>query len=215
MNVDRAHYSGQLFRYHAGAHHVFRALEALPGTTVNKATSGGIWKISYETERPLVSQVEPQAIYFYSFLFRRGAHSETLLVSQSNETTASMLKRLRVRPVTRPKVNVGVMANDLFDSYEDYCLGGVYAQVIGQTAVLRSASFFGDNLAEADLYRPVHPYLSPSRVSLRSTKSNIEVLSVNLNGQVSIGVSSLGALEEVESCLEWMDVEGYIDWTQS
>lgn len=88
----------------------------------------------------------------------------------------------------------------------------VWAAVDGYGRALRTMSFVGDDLAEAQLFSSTLNSMSPYRVVLRDVKTGLEVISIGSNGEFSIYYRGAQHLAELDKLLRFLTRGGYITW---
>jgi len=96
-----------------------------------------------------------------------------------------------------------------------YLIGSIYAGIEGYGRNMRSASFFGDDLAEAKLFKRILGRLSAYRVGVRDPAKEKEILSISGKGEVSLqtyrGKEHLAA---IDLFTQFMRLNGMIDWKE-
>jgi hypothetical protein len=97
-----------------------------------------------------------------------------------------------------------------------YLIGAVWAAIEGHGRSLRSCSFFGDDLAEAKMFRDIMDKLSVTRVGLRDHKTDKEILSISSIGDITLqayrGPEHLNAIDELTFYLK---SHSYINWRET
>lgn len=97
-----------------------------------------------------------------------------------------------------------------------YLIGAVWAAIEGHGRSIRSCSFFGDDLAEAKMFRDIMDKLSVTRVGLRDHKTDKEILSISSIGDITLqtyrGSEHLNAIDELTLYLK---SHNYINWRET
>lgn len=161
--------------------------------------------------------------YTYPFLLR-AAEDRYILVSREMALVDQLLERGGVGGhVDSPRIQVDKVARELIfpttgdngpTSGRKYTIGAVYAAVEGYARALRSVSFFGDDLAEAELFRYALKQIVVTRIGLRDPKTDKELLSVSSSGAVDFHFRGAAQLNAVDGLTSFMRASGYIEWRQ-
>ena len=161
--------------------------------------------------------------FAYPFLLR-AAEDRYILVSREMALVDQLLEQGGVGGhVDSPRIQVDKAARELiFPSTADtatatgrkYTIGAVYATVEGYARALRSVSFFGDDLAEAELFRYALKQIVVTRIGLRDPKIDKELLSVSSSGAVDFHFRGAAQLNAIDGLTSFMRGSGYIEWRQ-
>lgn len=189
----------------------------------------GRWKyVWYESEHPLpkdekstANKVTAEGKYEYPFLLRE-SEDRFILMSLDETLISSFTKDLKLtRTLQRPKIDIGALVRDLVSppmSAEDgnigreYLMSRIWAAVDGYGRALRTISFSGDDLAEAQLFASSLKVISPFRVVLRDAKTEAEVISIGSNGELSMYYRGPSHLSELDRLLKFLTRRKYISW---
>jgi hypothetical protein len=136
-----------------------------------------------------------------------------MLVGTAQEVVSYVLKETTlVGGVTSPAVNVAKLVGDLASTPDSYSLGTVHARVDGYGHSLRSLVMYGDDLADARLFRDVLSRIAPYRVSLRDVLTKDELLTIGSRGDVGFHCRGVKTLAEVDKALGFLSSRGYMAW---
>lgn len=160
-------------------------------------------------------------IYRYPFLCRI-SDDRYILASTDSKHVDIFLERAGVEKyVDAPRIYVDRAARDLvFPPTDDqghspgrrYTLGAVYGAVEGYARALRNISFFGDDIAEAALFRYALDQISVTRLTLRDPDTDKELISLNTTGGVDFHYKGAKHLNSIDSLTSFFRANGYIEW---
>lgn len=182
---------------------------------VSPAPVQGWTAMTLASKEPLNNEIlqDNTQLFFYHFLLRQGQGDRFLLVANVPELSEVLLQRLGARKyLTTPKIDTAGLTRMLASKPGRYSMSAVYADINGYGNALRSASFFGQDLADALAFVQLLPRLSAFRVSLRDITHRIDVISVGARGQVSFPYKDAGSLRNVDQALLFLTQRGFLDW---
>lgn len=229
--LPRAPFAGRLCRIRVddGIDHVLRRLGQLTGhDPVLTPVEGTRWQSFWlrsdvaftggSSEAP-----DSDGSYAYPFLLR-AAGDRYIIASREAALVEQLLERGGVGGhVDSPRVQVDKAARELIFPVPDgsgptsgrkYTIGAVYGAVEGYARALRSVSFFGDDLAEAELFRYALNQIIVTRIGLRDPTVDKELLSVSSTGAVDFHFRGVPHLNAIDNLTTFMRASGYIEWRQ-
>lgn len=180
----------------------------------------GFW---LRSKTSLVGGDSPDAdgLYSYPFLVR-AANERYILVSRESALVDLILERAGVGGhVDSPRVQVDRAARDLvFPDTEHqksitgrkYTIGAIWGAVEGYARALRNLSFFGDDLAEAELFRYALQQITVTRIGLRDPVIDKELLSISSTGSLDFQYRGANHLVAIDTLTTYMRKNGYIEW---
>jgi hypothetical protein len=116
------------------------------------------------------------------------------------------LSDLRMRRVS---IGVDQLVKNLADRPTDYALSFAHARAPAFGASLRSLSFYGDDLAEAALFRDHLSLMVFFTCGIREAHGGAEVLRLGHDGAISFQYTSQRRILEVERVLTFLREQGY------
>lgn len=194
-------------------HHV--AVSAIEGTRWSS-----FW---FPFTRPLSVSDEPQedGLFRYPFLCRV-AGDRYILASTDSDHVEALLERTGIAGhVDAPRIHVDRATRELVFPPADaqgnspgrkYTLGAVYGAVEGYARALRNVSFFGDDIAEAALFRYALEQISVTRLTLRDPSTDRELISLNTTGGLDFHFKGAKHLNAIDSLTAFFRANGYIEW---
>lgn len=174
-------------------------------------------------ERPYAVGDEPNAdgIFQYPFLCR-AAEDRYILASTDSALVDILLERAGVaKYIDAPRIHIDRATRDLVLPPTDaqgrplgrrYTLGAVYGAVEGYARALRNISFFGDDIAEAALFRYALEQISVTRLTLRDPDTDKELMSLNTTGGLDFHFKGAQHLNSIDSLTAFFRAQGYIEW---
>ena len=151
--------------------------------------------------------------YKYRVLSRSGLAPRFMMVATAHDVITHVLKESSlVGRVSTPNVNVAKLVRDLSSTPDTYSLGTVYARVDGYGQSLRSVVMYGDDLADARLFRDVLPRIAPYRVSLRHVLTKNELFTIGARGDVGFHCRGPESLDDVDKALTFLSTRNYMSW---
>ncbi|CAN7610633.1 hypothetical protein LJR066_004452 [Acidovorax sp. LjRoot66] len=186
--------------------------------------SGTKWKsfwISFP--RALSSGDEPDEYgnFIYPFLCRVSDDRYIIASTDSNFVNFLIEFAEIENLVDSPRVLVDRAARDLVLPPLDengkslgrrYTLGAVYGAVEGYARALRNVSFFGDDIAEAELFRYSLNQISVNRLTLRDPNVDKEVMSINATGGLDFHFRNPAQLNLLDALTGFFRNNQYIEW---
>lgn len=160
-------------------------------------------------------------LFSYPFLIR-SSEDRYIIVSREAALVEKFLERGGIGGhVDAPRVQVDKIARELiFPSTEiggvtpgrKYTIGAVYAAVEGYARALRAVSFFGDDLAEAELFRYALNQIIVTRIGIRDPVADKELLSISSTGAIDFHFRGPQHLNAIDGLTSFMRANGYIEW---
>jgi hypothetical protein len=110
------------------------------------------------------------------------------------------------------RVSIGVdqLVKSLATKPTDYALSFAHARVPAFGASLRAVSYYGEDLAEAALFRDQLALMVFFTCGLREAKASSEIVRLGADGQVSFLLNHQRRVIEVERALSFLREEGYL-----
>lgn len=169
--------------------------------------------ITSDTRLGRRTQAPTDEVFTHHFLLRAGQDDRFLLVADAPDVAEGLLEaRGLSRHFTSPRIDTGALTRALAAKPGEYAMGAVYARTEGYGSTMRTAVFYGHDLAEALLFIELLPRLSPYRVTLRDVSKRIEVLSVSSRGEVSFNFQGSHSLRNSDRALRFLTGRGFLDW---
>lgn len=220
--LERKHYAGAMYRATSDISPIQSLCSSLTHIQISDY-SPGPWRImEYNSARPLLNEPEiGREFYTYPFLIRESQDRFILLSHDEVLVSEIINKPVLANLLQRPKINIADLVRDIVSPLgqngRKYLMSGAWAAVDGQGKRLKTLSFFGDDLAESELFCSLLKMetpcvVSPYRVVLRDIKTKAEIVSVGSNGELSIylrGTQHLAALDEL---MKFLTRSGYVTW---
>lgn len=173
--------------------------------------------------RALSQDDEPQAdgTYQYPYICRI-AEDRYIIVSTDSKFVDSFFEHAGIAGfVDSPRILVDRATRDLVFPPPDeagnsrgrkYTIGAVYGAVEGYARALRNVSFFGDDMAEAALFRDALTQIAVTRLSLRDPATDKEVLSIGATGQLDFHFKGGKHLNSIDELTTFFRSNQYIEW---
>jgi hypothetical protein len=227
-HLPKTPYAGKLCRlsFDGGLNLILQRLSSAYKQDVHASlVTGCKWQtFSIETKSPLTStsvETNAEGSFFYPFLARVSGDRiilvarEAALIDQIFEISSvsghvdspRILIDKAVRDLVFPAGGTSVSAVG-----RKYTIGSIYAAVEGYARALRSISLFGDDLAEAELFRYALKQMSVHRAGIRDPATDKELMSVSSNGGVDFHYKGVSHLNAIDALTSFMRVNGYIEW---
>jgi len=131
------------------------------------------------------------------------------IVEHAVDKVLSKLFKPRLRSV--PILVDGIVRALTDDPSHGYLLTYVHARVAPYGTDLRSQSFYGDDLANAKLFRDALPLISCTTCGIRPADSEHEILRLGNDGAVSFFFANPERLQKVEDALGFVASLGFLD----
>jgi hypothetical protein len=226
--LPKAPYAGKLCRlnFEGGMELILQRLSAAYKQDVTIAPiSGCKWQtFSLATKVPLTAtgvETNADGSYHYPFLVRISG-GRIMLVAREAALIEQVLERsLVIGHVDSPRILIDKAVRDLVFPSGDiapsmagrkYTIGSIYAAVEGYARALRSISLFGDDLAEAELFRYALKQMSVHRAAIRDPATDKELMSVSSNGGVDFHYKGVAHLNAIDALTSFLRANGYIEW---
>jgi hypothetical protein len=166
-------------------------------------------------------ETEADGTFVYPFLLRT-AEDRLILVSREG-LVQKLFERLGIAGhIESPRIGVDQLARDLVfpplqpesdkGSGRKYLIGAMWASVEGYARTLRTVQAFGDDLAEASLFREILQQSVVTRLGLRDPRSDKDLLSINSAGDLELRFRGATHLNTVDTLTRFMRANGYIEW---
>lgn len=179
--------------------------------------------VSFERALSVGDEPHPEGGYRYPFLCRI-SDDRYILVSTDSANVEFFLEHAGVAGhVDAPRIHVDKAARELVFPPKDaqgriagrtYTLGAVYGAVEGYARALRNVSFFGDDLADAELFRTALDQISVTRLTLRDPRTERELLSFNSTGGLDFHFRGAAQLNAIDTLTSFFRHHGYIEWRE-
>lgn len=154
-----------------------------------------------------------QEPFRYAVICRRSG-SRILLSSVGRQIVEHLLEKVLSETFIPRLRRVSIAVNDLVKAMAArptiYALSFVHARVPAFGTSLRSVSFYGDDLAEASLFRDNMPLMNFFTCGLRPTVGGAEIVRVAGDGTLSFYMASPDRVMAVENALGFLRREGYL-----
>ncbi len=172
-------------------------------------------KFSYKSDKPCKGEAELgiEPPYIYRLVMRRSG--PRILILSSNRRIVEHLLNTELRdgfvPNFKPvSIAVSGLVRAIVEKPEVYVLTFVHARVPAFGDSLRSISFYGDDLAEATLFRD-HIYLMDiSTCGLRYAMEHSELVRLSSDGSISFRLTHLDKVLKVEKAISFLRKKGYL-----
>jgi hypothetical protein len=175
----------------------------------------GKWEsFSLESRDPLAGE-EPRIVappYRYHLLIRRSG-ARLLLLGNHKDIAPHVLRLLQrvFRPRLRGvKIGVDQLVKGLTEKPTTYVLSFAHARVPAFGAILRSISFYGDDIGDASLFRQQMALMVFHTCGLRDARGGPEILRLGAEGIVSFFLSNPSKALEIEDVLRFLRNSGYL-----
>lgn len=171
----------------------------------------------FESPEPLIGEIasEPSALFQYTVVCRRSG--ARLLLLSPNRTIVDHLIEKQMAKVFVPRLRfVPIAVDDLVRAVVNkpslYSLTRVYARVPAYGQNLRSVSYYGDDLGEANMFREQMDKLSFFVCGLRNAIEGHELVRLGSDGAISFFVAQPEGkrLREVERVLNFLKQNSYL-----
>ncbi len=164
---------------------------------------------------PLLNEQVEVDTFEYEFVLRQsGRHF--LLAGVDELLLPKVLTQLGwLRLVAPPYVDTVGLCKDMVTNPSSYSLGVVWARVDAYGQSLRTMAFYGEDLAEAGLFKQLLPGLTPFRVHLRDPRNGVEVLSIGSKGELAFQFRNANSLREIDKCLRHLNNRALLSWPES
>lgn len=180
---------------------------------------GSRWEeYDFSSNEPLLGEEVPQIPkpFKYKILCRRSG--PRLLLLSLNQTIIETIVEDHLSKVLRPRLRpVSIAVDGLVKALTlrptRYALSCAYARVPAFGTLLRSVSFFGDDLAEASFFRENVQLMAFFICGLRPTAGSGEILRIGAEGTVSFVFSPnyRRRVNDVEEVFRFLRQEGYLE----
>lgn len=189
-----------------------RFLSSIIDGDANRET--GWEKFHFSSSSPLLGEVRGQGDYRYEILCRRSGQRVLLLAKEREiieDLVAKYLTRIFVPNLRPVSIRIGDLVSLLVNKPTNYSLTRVYARVPGFGTSLNAISFYGDDLANAKMFRDTLPAINCTTCGLAELGGRGEVVIVGTNGRVTFAMGGVERLDEVERALGYLSRSGLID----
>lgn len=206
-----------MFRLGSTGHELF--LQEIEGTK---------WQSFWLRSSTLLAGTAPVApeadgSFAYPFLVRT-SEDRYIIVSKDAGLVDQMLERAGVGGhVHAPRVQVDRLARELVFpktlegekiAGRRYTIGSLYAAVEGYARSLRNVIFYGDDLAEAELFRYMLKQSVVTRIGLRDPRIDKDLLNIGSTGSVDFQYRGIAHLNAIDQLTRFMRARGDIEWRQ-
>jgi hypothetical protein len=160
-------------------------------------------------------------VFRYPYLCRISDDRYIIASTDSNLVNYFFEKANLINLIDSPRINVDRAARDLVFPPIDpdgkkpgrrYTLGAIYGAVEGYSRALRNVSFFGDDIAEAQLFRYALEQLTVTRLTLRDPSVDKEIISLNSNGGLDFHFRNAAHLNLIDTLTAFFKANSYIEW---
>jgi hypothetical protein len=171
-------------------------------------------RFTYSSAKPLLKeeQLPIDGAYRYPLLLRRSPRGRMVLLSKSLVIVNVVLEAERIearrQPLVSPpqefrrvKVAVHDLVADLTTHPTEYVLTRVDANVPAFGQALKYISFYGDDIAEAVLFREYLPVMRCYACGLRSVAGTQEILRIGSSGVLSCSIPNRARARAIEEVL--------------
>lgn len=169
----------------------------------------------FSSEIPLRGEDEEnnRGLFNYPVFCRRSA-ARILLMSLSRKIVEHMLDN-NLADIFFPKpryVSIAVdhLVKALVKQPTIYAISFIHARLPAFGASLRAASFYGDDLGEASIFRENVNLMNCFSCGLRSAAGRREIVRLGTDGSISFKMYSDKTVTEVESILRFLRRKGYL-----
>lgn len=214
LSSDTHFWGGFLLRWAGGD---VRTLDLCTGRTLE--SSGTInnspWeRFIFTSQRPLLRSEAPGNLdsFSYSVIVRRGKE-RILILSEAKLVVEEILAKLNsclLAPLHQVPISVDKLVRDIISTPETYLLTVVHARIPAGGALLRTASFYGDNLGGARWFRSQLEIMNYYGCGLRKADGGPEILRIGSEGAVYCHSAAPQKLAKVQAVLTFLDKGGYL-----
>lgn len=170
---------------------------------------------SYSSQKPLrgedITITKPP--FTYQVICRRSG-PRLLLLSVDKEITEFVVEKdlstFLVPHLRRVGIAVDKLVNDIAEMPDNYALSLVHARVQIFGSSLRSVSFYGDNLAEAPLFRDQMSSMTFFKCGLKHLSGGAEIVQLGIGGEVSLRLTDSRRIADTEAVLRFLRAKGYL-----
>lgn len=179
--------------------------------------SSSLWeKYTYRSEVPLNREdpTNQNGPYNYVIVCRRSAN-RFLLAANSRTIVEALAQDLvdlaSFAGLRQVSIHVDQLVRDLTEKPAQYVLSSVHARVPAFGVVLRTVSFYGDDVGEASLFRNNMHLATFYACGLRLAAGGGELTKLGSDGQISFLLTNSRRLLEVEKILGFLKRNGYLN----
>ncbi len=173
------------------------------------------WELAdYTSSKPLLGE-DPDLIpgpYTYPTLWRLGREM-LLLAGRNRDIVDHVVKRELMRPtrqIESIRVEVDECVRFLAKQPGQFVLTFVHVRVGAFGTALTSASFYGDDVAEARYFRDGLELFSCHTCGLRNVTGGTEILRIGNDGAITFRQQSDGRLGEIDDVLRFLRQNSFI-----
>ena len=213
--ILRKNYLGSIFEVMSSDHNVLEIIKSEDNVAEVTSHESGWYSFYLISETPLVDDdYDKLPPYKYSYVIRTSKSSKRfLLVSTHEALNGIFLDKVNLKgAISSVKIHVSDLVSTLSESPDIYCLGVVFAKVDGYGRSLRSVSLYGNDLAQAKLFRDILPKLVAYRTHLKEVRSGKEILQVGSKGEIGFFLRDLNSLHEVDRAIRFLNEKGFLLW---
>jgi hypothetical protein len=214
MNTDvtNVYYSGLLLEWPPRA--IQRTdLEQLRDFSFSGAIAGTNWELFWFRSDKALRPEDRPGPYRYPILCRRSG-SRILMLSVARQVVEhlmeSELERVFSPRLRRVSIAVDGLVKAMADKPTAYSLSFAHARVPAFGSSLRALSFYGDDLAEASLFRERIGLMVFFTCGLREAAGGSEIVRLGADGTISFFMAESHRVLEVEKALGFLRHEGYL-----
>lgn len=192
----------------------------VPVSSIDGTRWMGFW-MPFERALSLGDEPQEDGLFRYPFLCR-ASDDRYILASTDSDHVDALLERIGIAGhVDAPRIQVDRAARELVFPPADaqghapgrkYTIGAVYGAVEGYARALRNVSFFGDDIAEAALFRHSLEQISVTRLTLRDPSTDRELISLNTTGGLDFHFKGAKHLNAIDGLTSFFRANGYIEW---
>lgn len=226
LNLPKSVYVGRLcrLRLEGGIEEALSRIESARGRPELTAVPGSKWShFWFDAKTAITTGHAPDndGVFRYPFLCRIAddrfiiASTEAKVVDFFFEVTGT------AGLVESPRVLVDRAARELVFPPQDvegrtsarrYTIGAVYGAVEGYARALRNVSFFGEDIAEASLFRTALEQISVTRLTIRDPGIDRELISINTTGGLDFHFGQPKFLNNIDALTGYFRLHNYIVW---
>lgn len=226
QHLPKVVFAGRLLRirFEGGLEEALARLPAARKRTPMQPIEGTRWSsfwVGFDRALSASDTPHPDGDYRYPFLCRT-ADDRYILASTDSGLVELLLEHLGIAGfVDAPRIHVDRAARDLVFPPSNaqnkvvgrrYTLGAVYGAVEGYARALRTISFYGDDIAEAALFRYALEQISVTRLTLRDPRTDKELISLNTTGGLDFHLKNSTHLNAIDTLTGFFRANGYIEW---
>lgn len=179
------------------------------------------WEVLvFKSDEPLLNEEELNLSgpFYYPIVCRRSGQ-RVLVLSRARQITDYIKNRVFSKVFTPHlfpiRFAIHDLVNDISSKPRHYKLSFVHVRVAAYGNSLRAASFYGDDIGEANLFRENIDLFSCFTCGLRIANQSYELIRLSAEGLVSFHCSNISRFQDIEDVLGLIKNKGYYIYPDS